>query len=172
MSEGWTRLGRTCQAEGLKITKTGGGSYPRHASHGAVMTSGVHSWAYDFTSAATANGNRTMYVGVGREGLDVEKGNHHKADAWYMRIDNGTIYGGGFDPAEQKAIEKAFQVGDRIAVRMNCDDGSLTFFKNGETMDAGFPPGTISGPVVGAVELLTVGQALTLVPEAPAADVA
>ena len=68
---------------------------------------------------------------------------------------------------QKKKIEKCFQVGDKIGIRINLDDGSLKFYKNGQAMDVGFPAGTISGPVVGAVELLTVGQALTLVPEAP-----
>ena len=163
---GWTRIGKTMQAEGLEITKTSGGNYPRHASHGEVMSSGVHTWELVFTAAANSNGNRTMYVGVGREGLDVEKGNHHKADAWYLRTDDATLYGGGADKLEQKSVEKAFQVGDRIGVRMDCDDGSLRFYKNGEAIPAGFPAGTITGPVVGAVEFLCVGQALTLVPEA------
>ena len=167
-------MGKTMQTEGLQIKKSSGGNYPRHATHGEVMDSGVHSWELLFTAAASANGNRTMYVGVGREGLDVEKGNHHKtAAAWYLRTDDGTLYGGGpADKDKEKPTEKGFQVGDRIGVRMNCDDGSLRFYKNGETLDAGFPAGTITGPVVGAVELLCSGQALTLVPEATSSKTA
>ena len=49
---------------------------------------------------------------------------------------------------------------------MNCENGSLSFYKNGEAIAGGFPAGTITGPVVGAVELLCIGQSLTLVPEA------
>ena len=49
---------------------------------------------------------------------------------------------------------------------MNCDEGSLHFYKNGKAMDVGFPAGTITGPVVGAVELMCIGQALTLMLEA------
>lgn len=164
----WTAFGKTMQAEGQQLSKTSGGNYPRHAAHGAVMASGVHTWEHVFTAAASSNGNRTMYVGVGREGLDVEKGNHHKAGAWYMRTDDASLYGG--EDVASKKLEKAFVVGDRIGVRLNCDDGSLSFYKNGEALDAAFPPGTITGPVVGAVELLCIGQSLTLaVPEATAA---
>ena len=47
---------------------------------------------------------RMMYVGVGREGLDVEKGGHHKAGAWYLRTDEGTLHG-GLDGVEQTPIE-------------------------------------------------------------------
>ena len=125
----------------------------------------THSWELLLTAAANANGNRTMYVGVAHEGLDVDKGNHHKNGAWYLRTDDATLYGEGADD-DQQPIDKAFQVGDRIGVKMNCDDGSLSFYKNGEAIDARFPAGSITGPVVGAVELLCIGQALTLVPAA------
>ena len=104
-------MGKTMQAEGLKITKSSGGNYPRHAAHGEVMSSGVHTWELAFTAAANSNGNRTMYIGVGREGLDVEKGNHHKGDAWYLRTDDATLYGTGADQAEQKAkAQEAIQI--------------------------------------------------------------
>lgn len=162
---GWTRLGKTMETEGLTLRKTSGGNYPRHAAHGEVLTHGVHTWELVFTAAANANANRMMYVGVGREGLDVEKGGHHKAGAWYLRTDEGTLHG-GLDGVEQTPIERAFVVGDRIGVRMNCDEGSLHFYKNGKAMGVGFPAGTITGPVVGAVELMCIGQALTLMPEA------
>ena len=154
-------MGKNLKAEGLQITKHSGGNYPRHATHGGVLDSGEHTWEVLLTAAANSNGNLTMYIGVGRENLDVEKGGHHKADAWYLRTDNGSLCGGGAVASEQPTT---FAVGDRIGVRMNCDDGSLRFCKNGEAMDAGFPAGTITGPVVGAVELLCIGQALTLVP--------
>lgn len=164
----WKRVGKQLEAEGAKISKVSGGHYARHAAHGAVMDGGVHAWELEFTSAASANSSRIMYVGVGREGLNVEKGNHHKkGEAWYLRTDNATLYGTGTPPAdEQEQTKGAFHVGDRIGAKLNCDDGSLSFYKNGEKLEAGFPAGTISGPVVGAVELLCVGQALTLVPEA------
>ena len=57
--------------------------------------------------------------------------------------------------------------GDRVGLRLDTDQCSLTLYKNGEALDAGFPAGTITGPVVGAVELLCIGQALTLASEPP-----
>lgn len=86
--------------------------------------------------------------------------------AWYLRTDDATLFGvGALEKVEQTPLERALVAGDRIGVRMDCDDGSLWFYKNGEAMGLGFPAGTISGPVVGAVELLCPGQALTLVPD-------
>ena len=160
----WTRVGTTCEAEGAVLTKVRGGSYPRHATNGRLLTTGVHVWEYEFTSAAKANGSRTMYVGVAQEGLDVEKGGHSKSGkAWYLRTDNGTLYGSGVaEASDQTPVEKCFVVGDKIGVTLNLDDGSLAFSKNGVLLAGGFPVGSIKGPVVGAVELLTVGQSLTL----------
>ena len=160
----WTRLGKTCEAEGAVLTKVRGGSYPRHATNGRLLTTGLHVWEYEFTSAAKANGNRTMYVGVAQEGLDVEKGGHSKSGkAWYLRTDNGTLYGSGVaDASDQTPVERCFVVGDRIGVTLNLGDGSLAFSRNGALLAGGFPAGRIAGPVVGAVELLTVGQSLTL----------
>ena len=160
----WTRLGKTCESEGAVLTKVRGGSYPRHATNGRLLTTGLHVWEYEFTSAAKANGNRTMYVGVAQEGLDVEKGGHSKAGkAWYLRTDNGTLYGSGVaEASDQTPVEKCFVVGDKIGVTLNLEDGSLAFSKNGVLLAGGFPVGSIKGPVVGAVELLTVGQSLTL----------
>ncbi len=160
----WTRLGKTCEAEGAVLTKVRGGSYPRHATNGRLLTTGVHVWEYEFTSAAKANGNRTMYVGVAQEGLDVEKGGHSRSGrAWYLRTDNGTLYGSGVaEASDQTPVERCFVVGDRIGVTLNLGDGSLAFSRNGALLAGGFPAGRIAGPVVGAVELLTVGQSLTL----------
>ena len=160
----WTRLGKTCEAEGAVLTKVRGGSYPRHATNGRLLTTGLHVWEYEFTSAAKANRNRTMYVGVAQEGLDVEKGGHSKSGkAWYLRTDNGTLYGSGVaEASDQTPVEKCFVVGDKIGVTLNLGDGSLAFSKNGVLLAGGFPAGRIAGPVVGAVELLTVGQSLTL----------
>ena len=160
----WTRLGKTCEAEGAVLTKVRGGSYPRHATNGRLLTTGLHVWEYEFTSAAKANGNRTMYVGVAQEGLDVEKGGHSKSGkAWYLRTDNGTLYGSGVaEASDQTPVERCFVVGDKIGVTLNLGDGSLAFSKNGVLLAGGFPVGSIKGPVVGAVELLTVGQSLTL----------
>ena len=113
----WTRLGKTCEAEGAVLTKVRGGSYPRHATNGRLLTTGVHVWEYEFTSAAKANGNRTMYVGVAQEGLDVEKGGHSKSGkAWYLRTDNGTLYGSGVaEASDQTPVERCFVVGDGSA---------------------------------------------------------
>merc|ERR1711933_33110 len=60
---------------------------------------------------------------------------------------------------------KFFLVGDRVGVQLNCDDGSMCFYKNGELFGIPFPAGTIKGPVVRAVELLCSGQSVTLVPD-------
>eukprot|EP00427_Karlodinium_veneficum_P022837 CAMPEP_0169107480 /NCGR_PEP_ID=MMETSP1015-20121227/24909_1 /TAXON_ID=342587 /ORGANISM="Karlodinium micrum, Strain CCMP2283" /LENGTH=183 /DNA_ID=CAMNT_0009169023 /DNA_START=64 /DNA_END=611 /DNA_ORIENTATION=- len=161
--------------EGLTLTKKSGSDFPRHAACGEVLSSGVHTWELVLNSGANTNGNRDMKIGVSKQGCNVEKGDHHnKDDAWYLRTHDGCIYGGDIDLDDQEDLilgrnvgnkkGKYFLAGDRIGVQLNCDEGSLCFFKNGEAFGIPFPAGTIKGPVVRAVELVCAGQSVTLVP--------
>merc|ERR1712176_495177 len=138
------------------------------------MSSGVHTWEVVINSGAGTNGNRDMKIGVAKQGCNVEKGDHHnKDDAWYLRTHDGCVYGGDMDTDDQEDLllgrgvgrkkGKYFLVGDRVGVKLNCDDGSLCFYKDGEEFGVPFPAGTIKGPVVRAAELLCKGQSVTLV---------
>mmetsp|Transcript_116003 Transcript_116003/g.323079 ORF Transcript_116003/g.323079 Transcript_116003/m.323079 type:complete len:203 (+) Transcript_116003:98-706(+) len=167
MSAIWNSLGQTMEVsgEGLVLTKTSGGDYYRHAAAGEVLSSGVHTWEVEITSGAMTNGNRDMMIGVAKQGCDVEKGDHHnKGNAWYLRTHDGNLYGGDMDEDDALKKGKFFLAGDRIGLRLNCDDGSLRFYKNGEEFGKEFPPGTITVPVVLAVELKMQGQSVTLKP--------
>merc|ERR1711988_836805 len=73
------------------------------------------------------------------------------------------ISSSGATSATKRAV--FFRVGDRVGLQLNLDDGSLSFYKNGEEFGIPFPAGTIKGPVVRAAELLCKGQSLTLVPD-------
>merc|ERR1712050_367409 len=98
-------------------------------------------------------------------GCDVEKGDHHnKGNAWYLRTHDGSLYGGDIDSDDEIVQKKGkfFLKGDRVGLRLNCDDGSLRFYKNGEAFGIEFPAGTITMPVVRAVELRCNGQSVTL----------
>merc|ERR1719401_2538508 len=150
--------------EGMVLTKTSGGDYPRHAACGEVLSSGVHTWEIVINSGAGTNGNRDMKIGVAKKGCDVEKGDHHDKDAaWYLRTHDGSLYGADLDQDYVAKKGKFFAVGDRVGVRLDCNDGSLKFYKNGEKFGEGFPAGTIKEPVVRAVELLMKGQSVSLV---------
>mmetsp|Transcript_5871 Transcript_5871/g.11872 ORF Transcript_5871/g.11872 Transcript_5871/m.11872 type:complete len:173 (+) Transcript_5871:19-537(+) len=169
MADAWKRAGKAMEisGEGLVLTKTSGGDYFRHVAAGEVLSSGVHTWEVEIISGASTNSNRDMYIGVAKEGCDVEKGDLHGKDvAWYLRTHDGCIYGGDVDQDDVAKKGKFFLAGDRVGVRLNCDDGSLRFFKNGEAFGSEFPAGTITGPVVRAVELKCNGQSVKLLPQA------
>jgi hypothetical protein len=56
--------------------------------------------------------------------------------------------------------------GDRVGVLLDLDDGSLRFFKNGTQHGPGYAAGSVIGPVVAAVQMLSVGTAVRLLPNA------
>merc|ERR1711972_474012 len=167
-------MGMEVSEEGMVLTKTSGGDFAIHAACGELLSSGVHMWEVVINSGATTNSNRDMKIGVAKQGCNVEKGDHHDKDnAWYLRTHDGCVYGGDMDLDDQEDLlvgrgvgrkkGKFFLVGDRVGVKLNCDDGSLCFYKDGEEFGVPFPAGTIKGPVVRAVELVCKGQSLTLV---------
>eukprot|EP00435_Cladocopium_sp_Y103_P047671 s1184_g14.t1 len=131
-----------------------------------ILSSGVHCWEVEVTSGATANNNRDIYIGVAVPGCDVEKGEHHeKGKAWYLRTHDGNIYGSNLENEDVAKKGKLFVAGDRVGLRLDCNDGSLRFYRNGEPFGDQFPPGSITSPVVRAVELKCQGQSVTLLPD-------
>ena len=165
MPDAWDRFGKTMEVsgDGMVLTKKSGGNYARHEE---VLSSGVHTWEVELTSGATQNNNRDMFIGVAMPGCDVEKGDHHdKAKAWYLRTHDGSLYGGGIDNEDVAKKGKFFVVGDWAGLRLDCNDGSLRFYRNGEPFGGQFPAGTVTLPVVRAVELKCTGQSVTLLPE-------
>lgn len=179
MPDTWSQLGKNMEVsdEGMVLTKVSGGDFPIHAACGEVLSSGVHTWEVVINSGAKTNGNRDIKIGVAKQGCNVEKGDHHnKGNAWYLRTHDACLYGSEIDDIDDqedllvgrgvgRKKGKFFLVGDRVGVQLNCDNGSLCFFKNGEAFGIPFPAGTIKGPVVRAVELLCSGQSVTLVPD-------
>jgi hypothetical protein len=60
-----------------------------------------------------------------------------------------------------------YQKNDRVGVLLNLNDGSILFFRNGTKHGPGYPPGSISAPVVQSVQLLLQGASAALLPDAP-----
>eukprot|EP00931_Biecheleriopsis_adriatica_P100093 TRINITY_DN7511_c0_g1_i1.p1 TRINITY_DN7511_c0_g1~~TRINITY_DN7511_c0_g1_i1.p1 ORF type:complete len:201 (+),score=30.72 TRINITY_DN7511_c0_g1_i1:76-678(+) len=177
MPDTWSRIGKTMEVsgEGMVLSRTSGSDFARHATGEEELSTGVHMWEVVLNSGAVTNSNRDMKIGVAKSGCELEKGDHHdKGKAWYLRTHDACLYGGDMDPDDQEDLVlgrgvgrkkgKMFLVGDRIGVRLDCDNGSLMFFKNGEPWGEGFPAGSVALPVVRAVELVCNGQSVTLVP--------
>ena len=49
--------------------------------------------------------------------------------------------------------EGRYEQGDRVGVLLDLNNGSLLFFKNGVQNGPGYPAGSVTGPVVAAVEM-------------------
>lgn len=163
----WAQWGKTMEVSGDGVVrKVSGGNYARHVAGKELLSSGVHCWEVEVTSGATANNNRDIYIGVAVPGCDVEKGEHHeKGKAWYLRTHDGNTYGSNVENEDAAKKGKLFVPGDRVGLRLDCNDGSLRFYRNGEPFGDQFPPGSITSPVVRAVELKCQGQSVTLLPE-------
>ena len=53
-----------------------------------------------------------------------------------------------------------------MGILLDLDDGSLRFFKNGVEHGAGYPAGSVTGPVARAAQMYYRGHAVRLLPDA------
>jgi hypothetical protein len=79
----------------------------------------------------------------------------------------GSLYGNG---KQGNDIAGGYKQGDRVGMLLDLDNGSLRFFKNGVQHGPGYPAGSMTGPVVAAVQMWRKDDSLRLLPnvEAPA----
>ena len=75
----------------------------------------------------------------------------------------GGLYGNGKDGSDASG---RFNLGDRMGILLDLDDGSLRFFKNGVEHGPGYPAGSVTGPVALAAHMYWAGQAARLLPDA------
>jgi hypothetical protein len=118
-----------------------------HTTTGTELTEGRHFWEVELLSEDVDD----IYVGVTRPNLDPEGAymDRECTDGWFMRgpgvlCGNGKYIDDGAGPYEQD---------DRVGVLLDLNNGSLLFFKNGVQNGPGYPAGSVTGPVVAAVEL-------------------
>jgi hypothetical protein len=97
-----------------------------------------------------------LLVGIARPGLDTADGKDYLAkkckDAWFMGAYNGSLLGNGKDCDDEAG---GFKAGDRIGLLLDLDNHSLLFFKNGEKHGSGYGAGSVTGPVVLAMQMYT-----------------
>jgi hypothetical protein len=55
-----------------------------------------------------------------------------------------------------------------VGVLLDLNDGSLRFFKNGVQHGPGYPAGSVTGPVVAAVQMYGKDESVRLLPKAEA----
>jgi hypothetical protein len=103
-----------------------------------------------------------LFVGIAKPNLDP---NHDcaldgSADAWFI-----WTYEGSLCSKEQDAGAGDIEEGSRLGVLLDLDEGSLRFFKNGVQHGPGYPAGSVTGPVVCAMQMYNPGTIVRLLPQ-------
>jgi hypothetical protein len=104
-----------------------------------------------------------MFIGVTRPNLDPE-GDYTGTgsdctDSWFTCMGDGALYGNGKQANDSAGF---YNQGDRVGVLLDLNNGSLLFFKNGVQHGPGYPAGSVTGPVVAAVEMCYESQTVEL----------
>jgi hypothetical protein len=118
-----------------------------HVTTGIELTEGRHYWEVELLS-------RGGYVGISRPNL-APVGDYMLSDCtdgWFVDAAYGALYGNGKDHDDDAGD---YEQGDRVGVLLDLNNGSLLFFKNGVQHGSGYPAGSVTGPVVAAVEMAT-----------------
>jgi hypothetical protein len=140
-----------------------------------VLTEGKHYWEIMY---ATAVHIPLLYIGVTRPNLN-PTGNYAQGgstDGWFIGGDDsegggaqgtqgggtGNLYGNGKEGDDDAG---SIDEGDRVGVLLDLDEGSLRFFKNDVQHGPGYPAGSVTGPVVCAVQLYHPKTSVRLLPQ-------
>jgi hypothetical protein len=86
------------------------------------------------------------------------------AGSWTLAM-NGSLRGNGKRISDAAA---GYKQGDRVGMLLDLDDGSLRFFKNGVQHGPGYPAGSVTGPVVHAVQMGNKDESVRLLLNAEA----
>jgi hypothetical protein len=162
-------LWRTFPAD--RVTLNEGGAVVTHTrdeersltTTGIELTEGKHFWEVELLSWFVG----CIYIGISRPNLD-PTGIYYERDsndAWSISASSGSLWGSG------KQLDDAagpYKPGDRVGVLLDLDNGSLRFFKNGVQHGPGYPAGSVTGPVVHAVQLFSTETSVRLLPNAEA----
>jgi hypothetical protein len=106
-----------------------------------------------------------IVVGISRPNLDPAGRYYHSTDGWFIGAYTGALRGNGKQDDDEAG---AYKQGDRVGVLLDLDNGSLRFFKNGVQHGPGYAAGSVTGPVVAAVQLLHIDASVRLLPNAEA----
>jgi hypothetical protein len=128
-----------------------------HVTTGVELTEGRHYWEVQLLWESVAG----ICVGVSRPNLDAVGDYLPSActDSWFITAHSGALYGNG-KYNDDKAGR--YNQGDRVGVLLDLNNGSLLFFKNGVQHGPGYAAGSVTGPVVAAVEMDFAGNKVRL----------
>jgi hypothetical protein len=130
---------------------------------GIELTEGKHYWEVELLSENVSS----IYIGISRPNLD-PTGNYLEidcTDGWFTNATDSALYGNGKNGSDAVG---GYKQGDRVGVLLDLDNGSLRFFKNGVEHGPGYAAGSVTGPVVHAVQLFFNNRSVRLLPNAQA----
>jgi hypothetical protein len=127
------------------------------------LTEGKHFWEVELLSEKVDN----IFIGISRPNLDPTGSYHHSecTDGWFIFAAYGALWGNG---KNNEGFAGAYNQGDRVGVLLDLDNSSLRFFKNGVQHGPGYPAGSVTGPVVAAVQMYYKDESVRLLPNAEA----
>jgi hypothetical protein len=104
-------------------------------------------------------------IGISRPNLDPTGWyfSRNCTDGWFMAAEYGGLWGNGKEDDDGAGH---FEQGDRVGVLLDLGDGSLCFFKNGVQHGPGYAAGSVTGPVVAAVQMYVPNESVRLLPNA------
>jgi hypothetical protein len=132
----------------------------------AELTEGKHYWEVELL-LVRENCVNSIFIGISRPNLD-PTGEYTKrecTDGWFMSASYGDLYGNGKEEDDRAGT---YNQGDRVGVMLDLDNGSLRFFKNGVQHGPGYAAGSVTGPVVAAVQTYFKDESVWLLPNAEA----
>jgi hypothetical protein len=106
-----------------------------------------------------------ILIGISRPNLDPTRVyfGRNCTDGWSMDAASGALYGNGKQNDDRAG---SYVQADRVGVLLDLGDGSLRFFKNGVHHGPGYAAGSVTGPVVAAVQMCTYNTSVRLLPNA------
>jgi hypothetical protein len=150
-----TRVGHTNEEGTLALVTSG-----------IELTSGRHYWEVELQLDGVEN-SMVRLVGISRPHLSSTGfyGASDCTDGWFISTHSGCLYGNGKQEDDGAGSFHSLQ-GDRVGVLLDLNDGSLRFFKNGVQHGPGFSAGSVTGPVVHALQMGNPGDTVRLLPSA------
>jgi hypothetical protein len=161
-------------AEGRVTVSEGGAVATQHANvdewslitTGTELTEGRHYWEVELEPRLGIFGIFSM-IGISRPNFDPtgEYFDSDCTDGWFIYAYNGSLCGNGKQFGDAAGV---YKLGDRVGVLLDLENGSLRFFKNGVQHGPGYPAGSVTGPVVAAVQMRYHDESVRLLPNAEA----
>jgi hypothetical protein len=139
------------------------------AFSGEELREGVH-----YMEVVLGGDMEDLLVGIARPGLDTADGKKYHCGSAYASPTNpfvmlygvwlhGSLCGNGKYDSDEAG---AYAAGDKMGVLLDLDAGSVLFFKNGAKHGPGWAAGSVTGPVVLAVQMYLTGSSAEVVADA------